>query len=121
MDQPPLELIRKVGLFADLDDKTLESLGREFRGRRYESGQEIATEGTGGLLFFVVESGEAKVSLRGEELGRVGPGDAFGELALVDLSARSATVTALAPMRCWVLPRGASARSCARILTLPGG
>ncbi len=51
----------------------------------------------------MVESGEAKVSLRGEEIGRVGPGDAFGELALVDLSARSATVTALAPMRCWVL------------------
>jgi CRP-like cAMP-binding protein len=41
--------------------------------------------------------------VRGNEVARIGPGDAFGELALVDLSDRSATVTVLAPMQCWVL------------------
>ena len=64
----------------------------------------IATEGTDGLNFFIVASGEAAVTIHGEQVGTLGPGTAFGEVALVDKSARSATVTATTPMIAYALP-----------------
>jgi CRP-like cAMP-binding protein len=103
VNRPSLDLVRGVPLFAELETRDLDQLVREFRERRYETGRAIATEGSDGLLFFVIESGAATVTLRGEEIGRLGPGDAFGEVALVDMSARTATVTATAPIRCWTL------------------
>jgi CRP/FNR family cyclic AMP-dependent transcriptional regulator len=97
-------LIRGVPLFASLDDKSIERLAGEFIERSFDEGQEIASEGTGGLNFFVVDEGEATVSVHGNEVGTLGPGASFGEIALVDKSARSATVTARTPMRCYALP-----------------
>jgi CRP/FNR family cyclic AMP-dependent transcriptional regulator len=104
MARPSPELIRGVPLFAGLDDKSVERLASEFIERRFDEGQEIASEGTGGLNFFVVDEGEAAVSVHGNEVGTLGPGASFGEIALVDKSARSATVTARTPMRCYALP-----------------
>jgi CRP/FNR family transcriptional regulator, cyclic AMP receptor protein len=104
MARPSTELIRGVHLFEDLDDRSIERLAGEFIERRFGEGQEIASEGQGGLNFFVVDEGEAAVSVRGSEVGTLGPGAAFGEIALVDKSARSATVTAKTPMRCYALP-----------------
>jgi CRP/FNR family cyclic AMP-dependent transcriptional regulator len=104
MARPSAELVRGVSLFADLDDRSVERLAGEFIERSFEPGQEIASEGKGGLNFFVVDSGEATVSVRGNEVGTLGPGSSFGEIALVDKAARSATVTATTPMRCYALP-----------------
>lgn len=104
MARPTPELIRGVPLFAGLDDKSVERLAGEFIERSFDEGQEIASEGTGGLNFFVVGEGEAAVSVHGNEVGTLGPGASFGEIALVDKSARSATVTARTPMRCYALP-----------------
>jgi CRP/FNR family transcriptional regulator, cyclic AMP receptor protein len=104
MARPTPELIRGVPLFAGLDDKSVERLAGEFIERRFDEGQEIASEGTGGLNFFVVDDGEAAVTVHGNEVGTLGPGASFGEIALVDKSARSATVTARTPMRCYALP-----------------
>jgi CRP-like cAMP-binding protein len=64
----------------------------------------MATEGEGGLNFFVVESGTVDVSIGGEVVATLGPGASFGEVALVDKSARSATVTASSPVRAYGLP-----------------
>jgi len=94
MARPSIELIRGVPLFADLDDKTAERLANEFVERHFDEGAAIATEGTDGLNFFIVSSGEAAVTVQGSPVGTLGPGDSFGEVALVDKSARSATVTA---------------------------
>ena len=57
-----------------------------------------------GLNFFIVESGEADVTVGGEKVGTISAGDAFGEVALVDKSARSATITATTQLRAFALP-----------------
>jgi len=58
-------------------------------------------EGSGGAAFFFIESGEAKVSSKGAELATLGPGDHFGEIALIDGGPRSATVTAASDLVCY--------------------
>ena len=104
MSQPSADLIRGVPLFSDLDDKTVDSLSREFVERHFDAGAAIATEGVDGLNFFIVASGEAAVTVQGNAVGTLGPGASFGEVALVDKSARSATVTATTPMVAYALP-----------------
>lgn len=104
MSQPSTDLIRGVPLFSDLDDKTAERLASEFVERHFAEGAAIATEGVDGLNFFIVESGEATVTVKGEAVGTLGPGTSFGEIALVDKSARSATVTTTTPMVAYALP-----------------
>lgn len=104
MPQPSAELIRGVPLFADLDDKTVDRLAGEFIERHFDAGTAIATEGVDGLNFFVVSSGEAAVSVKGEQVATLGPGASFGEVALVDKSARTATVVASTPVVAYALP-----------------
>lgn len=57
-------------------------------------------EGRGGAGFWLIESGNATVSVRGQAVRALGPGDWFGEIALVDEGPRSATVTAATDLRC---------------------
>jgi CRP-like cAMP-binding protein len=104
MSKPSPDLLRKIRLFSELDEKDLVSLGEEFNERRFTAGDRVALEGEGGLMFFVVESGEASVEVHGDEVGRLGPGDSFGEVALIDRRPRTATVTAISDLRCYGLP-----------------
>jgi CRP/FNR family transcriptional regulator, cyclic AMP receptor protein len=104
MSKPTPELLRNVRLFSDLDEKDLESLADEFNERRFSAGDKIALEGEGGLMFFVVESGEASVEVQGEEVATLGPGAAFGEIALIDRRPRTATVTAISDLKTYGLP-----------------
>ena len=104
MAKPTPDLLRNVPLFSGLDDSELESLADEFTERRFTAGDKIALEGEGGLMFFVVDSGEASVAVHGEEVGRLGPGAAFGEIALIDRRPRTATVTAVSDLRTFGLP-----------------
>jgi CRP/FNR family transcriptional regulator, cyclic AMP receptor protein len=104
MAQPSADLIRAIPIFADLDDASVKQLAGDFIEREFSDGQSIATEGEGGLNFFVVESGTADVTVGGNTVASLGPGASFGEIALVDKSARSATVTATSPLRAYALP-----------------
>ncbi len=104
MAKPTPALLRNVRLFSELEEKDLESLSEEFNERRFSAGDKIALEGEGGLMFFIVESGEASVEVHGEEVARLGAGDAFGEIALIDRRPRTATVTATSDLRCFGLP-----------------
>jgi CRP-like cAMP-binding protein len=104
MAKPTSDLLRNVPLFAGLEDRDLESLAEEFNERRFPAGHAVALEGEGGLVFFVVESGEANVEVRGEQVGKLGPGDSFGEIALIDRRPRTATVTAASDLTCYSLP-----------------
>ena len=101
MAEAPVELLRRVPLFADFDKGDLERLARSFKERTFDAGSAVAEEGRGGAGFFVIESGEGTVSVRGSEHGKVGPGDYFGEIALIDEGARSATITADSDLHCY--------------------
>ncbi|MGH3130423.1 MAG: cyclic nucleotide-binding domain-containing protein, partial [Gaiellaceae bacterium] len=68
--------------------------------RTFREGETVASEGEGGVGFFVIEEGEAKVTVRGAERGTLGPGDYFGEIALIAETDRTATVVAATELRC---------------------
>jgi CRP/FNR family cyclic AMP-dependent transcriptional regulator len=90
----PTELLRRVPLFSGLPDRDLNSIAQSFKERRFSAGDTIASEGKSGVGFFVIGDGEVAYSIGGNDRGRGGPGDYFGEIALLDDGPRSATVTA---------------------------
>jgi CRP/FNR family cyclic AMP-dependent transcriptional regulator len=92
-------LLRRVPLFADLDERDLGDIAGSMKQRTFPAGQVLAEEGQSGVGFFVIENGEARVSVGGQEVGRLGPGDYFGEIALVAETPRTATVTAETEVR----------------------
>jgi CRP/FNR family transcriptional regulator, cyclic AMP receptor protein len=95
------DTLRKVPLFAGLDEKELEEIASSMRERRFKAGDTVTQEGAGGVGFFVVEEGQADVAVGGEAKGSVGPGDYFGEIALINESPRTATLTARTDMVCY--------------------
>jgi CRP/FNR family transcriptional regulator, cyclic AMP receptor protein len=101
---PSIELIRGVPLFAEADEKFLDRLAGEFIERTYAPGETITEEGEAGRTFVVIESGEATVTVHSQEVGKLGPGESFGEMALIDKSARSATVKADSEVHGYQLP-----------------
>src|SRR5882757_2363899 len=91
---------QRVPIFAGVRDKELGRLVKAMRDSRFNEGEVITTEGRSGVGFFLIEHGNATVSLRGEIVRTLGPGDHFGEIALIDEGPRSATVTATTDLRC---------------------
>jgi CRP/FNR family transcriptional regulator, cyclic AMP receptor protein len=96
-----IDLLKRVPLFAGLDDKELTEIATSMRERRFKAGDTVTQEGAGGVGFFVVQEGRADVSVGGETKGSVGPGDYFGEIALINESPRTATLTAGTDMVCY--------------------
>jgi CRP/FNR family transcriptional regulator, cyclic AMP receptor protein len=94
------DLLRRVPLFSDLEERDLDSIASNLREVTFRSGQEVTTEGGGGVGFFVIQDGEASVTVLGEERGRLRPGDYFGEIALIARTDRTATITADTDLRC---------------------
>ena len=95
----PTELVQGIPLFNDLSKQELQGLASSMKERTFNEGDTIATEGQSGIGFFVIEEGEATVSIGGEERGTLKAGDHFGEIALIDDGARTATVTAKTPLK----------------------
>ena len=98
-----METLRQVPLFSNLDEKDLDQLSRQMHERTFNPGDTVAQEGQGGVGFFVIKDGVAKVTIAGDEVRRLGPGDYFGEIALITEGARTATVTAESELRCYGL------------------
>jgi CRP-like cAMP-binding protein len=94
-------MLKKVPLFADLDERELEQIAGSMRERTFGAGDTVTEEGAGGAGFFVVESGEADVSVDGQPRGTIGAGDYFGEIALLTGSDRTATITATSDLHCY--------------------
>jgi CRP/FNR family cyclic AMP-dependent transcriptional regulator len=99
----PVDVLRKVPLFADLDDEDLAGLANQMKERRFSEGSPMTSEGSGGAGFFVMTDGSATVSVGGEARATLGPGDYFGEIALIDEGARTATVTAETDMTTYAM------------------
>ncbi len=102
--QPSLDQLRDVGLFGALDDEALLQFAAQLEIRLFEPGQLVFEEGQPGRDMFVVLEGELEVSKKSQRgrqarLALLGPGDWFGEMALVDVMPRSATIRSLAPTR----------------------
>jgi CRP/FNR family cyclic AMP-dependent transcriptional regulator len=102
-----VKLLRDVWLFERCSTSELAAIARLASGVAVEPGTVLATEGTPGHEFVVVVEGTASVLRRGAEVGQIGPGMFFGELALLDGGPRTATVRALTPMQALVLDRSA--------------
>jgi CRP-like cAMP-binding protein len=103
MPGAPVKVVQRVPLFADLNKRELGQVARIFKERRFADGETVAKEGAGGAAFFLIDSGEATVTLGGKPRATLTQGDYFGEIALIDGGARSATVTAASELVCWGL------------------
>ena len=99
----PIESLRNVPLFANLEDRDLEQLSKQLHERRFAEGTEVTTEGSTGAGFFIIADGNANVSVGGEHRTTLGPGDHFGEIALIDDGVRSASIIAATDLLCYGL------------------
>lgn len=93
------ELLRAVPLFSGLEKKELKAVLRCAGEVTHEPDKQILGEGTPGVGFHLLLSGEAVVTQGGQELRKLGPGDYFGDISLLDGKPRSATVTAVGTVR----------------------
>jgi hypothetical protein len=96
----PVEVLQHTRLFGGLDHHELEEIGAVFKERRFADGETVIKEGSGGASFYVIESGEATVTIGGEQRAVLRAGDYFGEIALNDEGVRTATVTAAGELVC---------------------
>ena len=97
--------LKRVPLFSDLNQRQLSRLGRRARERWLEPGTSVVQEGKmSGIGFFIISEGEATVSAGGKQVATLGPGDHFGELAMINESERTATVIAKTRLRCLEIP-----------------
>jgi CRP-like cAMP-binding protein len=93
--------LKRVPLFSELSQRQLRHLANDFKERHFRPGATIVREGQmSGVDFFVILAGDATVTVRGKEVGRLGPGSYFGELALIGERERLSTVTAWTDVRC---------------------
>jgi len=100
---PSVELLQRVPLFAELEPRELQRLSGSFKEQVFEPGQPVVAEGERVARFFVIESGEAVVNVHGEERGRLGPGDYFGDVAMIDQGERTASIEAQSDLTCYSL------------------
>ncbi|HEY5629711.1 MAG TPA: ATP-binding protein [Candidatus Limnocylindrales bacterium] len=97
------ELLRRVPLFAELDDDDLEWIGRACITEELTAGQVVAAEGDEGDALYVIAEGELEVVKRSRSsevpLARLGPGEIVGEMAVLEGKPRNATIRAVVPSR----------------------
>jgi CRP/FNR family cyclic AMP-dependent transcriptional regulator len=89
--------LRSCSLFAGLGHEELEPLCDWFEVASVSEGVTVAGEGAPGYSFFIIVHGNAVVSSDGNELATLGPGDFFGEVAMLGSGRRSASVTTTSP------------------------
>jgi CRP-like cAMP-binding protein len=107
-----LEALKAVPLFRGCSTREVSRIAALMAEHEVRAGEVLAREGRPGHSFFVIVDGDAEITLRGRRIAVRGPGEHFGEMALLDHGPRAATVVARTPMRLYVL----EAREFARVL-----
>jgi CRP/FNR family transcriptional regulator, cyclic AMP receptor protein len=104
---PSPELLRKVSLFDSLSDRDIKRLADALTERIFSAGDVILTEGERGvgIGFYVIGEGTVNYRVDGKDVGSSGPGDYFGEIALIEDRPRAATVTAATDVTVYVMTR----------------
>jgi len=97
--QPALRLLTGVAMFRPLPLTTLETLARQMVERQAPAGSDVVRQGEAGDAFYIVASGRLTTVVDGMPVNVLGPGDSFGEIALLRASLRTATVRALEDSR----------------------
>ena len=98
------ETVDRCALFSPLSAKERARVAADLRERRYAAGDAMTSEDQGGVGFFLIGEGTAEVRIGdGGPAGTLGPGDTFGEMALITGETRSAAITAQTDVQCWVL------------------
>ena len=92
-----------VPLFNSLDDEQLGELATWFHLQTQTEGTRLVGEGAPGYTFFILTAGTAVVTSEGQSLATLGPGDFFGEIAILGDGRRSATVTSTSPVKVLVM------------------
>ena len=93
--------LARVPLFAELSGRQRRKLAGSFRDRVFKPGTDVVRQGAmSGIGFFIVSEGAATVTVGGQQVATLGPGDHFGELAMITEKERTATVTATTRLRC---------------------
>ena len=101
MAEASVELIKRVPLFSGLSDRELKQIAQSMKERTFSAGDVVTEEGKGGIGFFVIGEGTAKVSIGGADVRTFGPGDYFGEVALIADIDRTATIKAESDLTCY--------------------
>lgn len=97
------ETVEQVKLFATLSKRERRRLAEALKERRYTAGDTLSSEDEGGIGFFLIAEGTATVSVHGSARRSLGPGDYFGEMALITGEPRSAAIVADTDMVAYVL------------------
>jgi CRP/FNR family cyclic AMP-dependent transcriptional regulator len=105
-----LARLKDVPFFSSMSEQDLAEVAEQTSETSVAAGTVLAREGDLGDEFFVIESGTAEVTRGGAPITKLGPGDFFGEIALIREERRTATVTATSPMVLFVMT-GSSFRS----------
>ena len=95
--------LRSLPLFSSLSRREIRKVARWADELDVPAGTELAKQGEFAHEFFVIEEGTAQVSVDGEVIDELGPGDFFGEIGLMESERRTASVTAITPMRLVVM------------------
>jgi CRP-like cAMP-binding protein len=98
-----VEALQRIPLFADLNKRETREIARLFKERRFSAGETLVQSGSGGAAFYVIDSGEATVTVGGKQRASLSAGDHFGEIALIDEGTRTATITATTDVVCYGL------------------
>jgi CRP-like cAMP-binding protein len=100
-----VQALGRAPLFESLSKKELTALARVTEDLEVPAGKVLCREGELGHEFFVIIDGEVEIKRKGRRIGKGQAGDFFGEIALLENTRRTATVTATTPLRFFVLTR----------------
>jgi len=102
------KMVKKINFFASMNMGLLEKILSRINYYQYDRGEKVCRQGDPGDTFFVISEGKLKVSVReafflSRTLATLGPGDCFGEMAMLERKPRNATVVCEEPSKIFVL------------------